>query len=83
VSLIIDYAPDARGKPGDPLDLARAAVAGLQTGDVVERSDPAEVGAVRIVRAGELVGNVTYASDETGGWLLDGGWLCGGLGFKP
>lgn len=84
VGLNIDYAPDARGEPGDPVDLARVAVSGLQTGDVVERGVPTELGAaVRIVRAGETVGNLTYASDVNGGWLLAGGMLCAGLGVKP
>lgn len=83
VALNIDYAPDARGKAGDPVDLAKAVIAGLRAGDLVERGDPTELGsAVRIVRAGETIGNLTYVSDAKGRWLLVGGTLCGGLGVK-
>ena len=83
VSLNIDYGADARGKAGDPVDLTRTTVDGLQAGDVVEPGDPTETGvAVRILRAGEVVGDITYASDGHGGWLLMGGMLCAGLGAK-
>jgi hypothetical protein len=81
VSLNIDYAQGARGKPGDPAVLARTTVAGLRADDAVEPGKPAELGtAVQIVRAGEVIGKLTYVSDKHGGWLLAGGWLCGGLG---
>jgi len=80
VSLNIDYAPDARGKAGDLVDLARTAIAGLQAGDVVQRDVPTDVGSsVQIVRAGEVIGTVVYFSDGHGGWLLVSGSLCGGL----
>ena len=83
VSVNRDYWPDARGEAGDPVDLARTGVEGLRPGDVVERGDPVEGGtAVRIVRAGQIVGDVTYVSDGHGRWLLSGGMLCDGLGFK-
>jgi len=80
VSLNLDYGQDARGKAGDPVDLARNAVAGLRAGDVVERGEAA--GSVRIVRAGEIVGNVAYVSDGAGGWLLVGGTLCDGFSVR-
>lgn len=83
VSVNIDYAPDARGKAGDLVDLARTAIEGLQAGDVVERDVPTDVGSgVRIVRAGEVIGTVVYFSDGNGGWLPSSGVLCGGLGFR-
>ena len=80
VSPNLDYAQGARGKAGDPVDLAREDVTGLREGDVVER-DNAE-GSVRIVRAGAIVGSITYALDGAGGWLLMGGMLCDGLGLR-
>lgn len=83
VSVNLDYAPDARGKAGDIVDLARAAIAGLQAGDVVERDVPTDVGSgVQILRDGEVIGTVVDFPDQHGGWLLFSGVLCGGLGFK-
>jgi hypothetical protein len=83
VSINIDYGPDARGKAGDLVGLARTAIAGLQAGDVVERDVPTDVGSgVRIVRAGDVIGTVVYFPDQHGGWLLFSGYVCGGLGFK-
>ena len=83
VSLNIDYAPDARGKAGDLVGLARAAIAGLRAGDVVQRDVPTDVGSgVQIVRAGEVIGTVVYFPDQHGGWLLVTGYLCGGLGVS-
>ena len=67
----------------DPVDLARTAIAGLRADDVVERGDPAELGtAVQIVRAGEVIGSLTYVSDGKGAWLLVGGTLCAALGIS-
>jgi len=80
VTANVDYGEDARGKPGDPIELTRTAVDGLLAGDVVERGGyPVETGSVRIVRAGEVVGHVRYGSDGHGGWLPLGGTLCEGL----
>ena len=79
-----DYGEDALGKPGDPIRLTRAAVDGIQAGDVVERGGyPVENGSVRIVRGGEVVGSVTFGSPRSGGWLLLGWTLCEGLGIRP
>ena len=83
VSLNIDYAPDARGKAGDLVALARTAIAGLQAGDVVERGEPTDVGSdVQVVRAGAVIATLVYFPDQHGGWLLSSGDLCGGLSFK-
>ena len=83
MSLNIDYGPNARGKAGDLVGLARAALTGLQEGDVVERDVPTDVGfGVRIVRAGDVIGTVVYFPDGNGGWLPFSGVLCGGLGFE-
>ena len=86
VSLNYNYGPDARGRAGDLVSLARTAIAGLQAGDVVELDEPSDVGSgvrgVRVVRADEVIGTVVYFPDQHGGWLLVSGALCGGLGFK-
>jgi hypothetical protein len=82
VSLNIDYGPDARGKAGDLVDLARAAITGLQAGDVVALAEPTDVGTgVQVLRAGEIIGTIVYFADQHGGWLPFSGVLCGGLGF--
>ncbi len=78
VSPSFDYPQGARGKAGDPVELARVDVGGIRSGDVVEGDVAA--GSVRIVRAGTVIGHVTYAPDGAGGWLLVGGTLCDGLG---
>jgi hypothetical protein len=75
-----DYAQGARGRSGDPVHLATEDITGIRAGDVVERDDAA--GSVRIVRAGAIVGSVTYDADGAGGWLLMGGTLCDGLGVR-
>jgi hypothetical protein len=80
VSPTFDYAQGARGKAGEPVDLARVDVGGIRPGDVVERDTAA--GSVRIVRDGAVIGRVTYDPDGAGGWLLVGGTLCDGLGVR-
>lgn len=81
VSASVDYAQGAKGEIGDPVLLARAALRGLRAGDVVERGGyPADTGLVRVVRAGEVIGALTFDGDGRGGWFLAGSTLCGGLG---
>jgi hypothetical protein len=83
VNLALDYIEGTRGTKGNPVGLARNAVSGIRTSDVVERGEPIRAGVtVRIVRGSEVIGHVTYLADNHGGWLLSGGSLCGGLGFK-
>ena len=73
--------PGAKGEIGDPVLLARKALRGLRAGDVVERGGyPAETGLVRVVRAGNVIGAISFDGDGRGGWFLAGSTLCGGLG---
>ncbi len=75
-----NVAAGARGTPGDPVALARLALANLRPGDIVERGGyPVESGTVRVVRAGTVIGRLTYDADGHGGWLLVGSTLCDGL----
>lgn len=74
------YGEDPRGIPGDPVAIARASHSFLRPGDVVERGGyPVEKGRVRIVRAGVVLGHVTYSPDGHGGWLFESETLCGNL----
>jgi len=75
-----DDAGGAKGKAGDPVLQARMGLRGLRAGDVVERAGyPVDKGSVRVVRAGEVIGVLTYDADGHGGWLPMGSTLCGGL----
>lgn len=72
----------AAGAKGDPVALARMALAGLRAGDVVERAGyPVDTGTVRVVRGGVVIGRLTYLADGQGGWLLVSSTMCRGLGL--
>jgi hypothetical protein len=76
----VDYAEGAKGKAIDPVLQARKALRGLRPGDIVEAAGyPVDKGSVRVVRAGEVIGVLTYEQDGTGGWLPTGSTLCGKL----
>ncbi len=76
----VDYAEGAKGKAIDPVLQARKALRGLRPGDIVERAGyPVDQGSVRVVRAGEVIGVLTYEQDGNGGWLPTGSTLCGKL----
>jgi hypothetical protein len=82
VTLSNDFVAGARGTRGEPVTLARHAVSGIRTGDVVERGQAVTDGVtVRILRGGKIIGHVTFLADGHRGWLLGGGSLCDGLGF--
>ena len=74
------YPEDATGDPGDPLEVARARLTGLEEGDLVERAlypgsatDPV----IRVVRNGRVFAAVTLFDDGQGGWLLGSLEGCG------
>ncbi len=74
------YPAGTAGDRGDPLDVARARLTGLEEGDVVERArypgsatDPV----IRIVRGGAVVAAATLFDDGAGGWLLSSMEGCG------
>lgn len=79
----IDYAEGAKGKVGTPVLLARNALRGLRAGDIVERAGyPVDKGSVRVMRAGAVIGVLTYDEDGHGGWLPMGSTLCGNLSME-
>lgn len=80
VSMSATPAMGATGAKGDPVALARIALADLRPGDVVERGGyPVDTGTVRVVRDGVVVGRLTYVADGQGGWLLLSSTMCQGL----
>lgn len=80
VSGSASYAAGARGDKAQPVKQARAHLAGLRAGDVVQRAGyPVETGRVRVVRGGEVIGSLEYEPDGHGGWLLMNSTLCEGV----
>jgi hypothetical protein len=79
----VDFAPDARGQKGDPIDLARSALSGLRGTDVLTRAAGSDSATTQIVisREGREIGRVQFDQDPDGGWLLGQATLCGGLGL--
>jgi hypothetical protein len=83
--LVTDYVPGAEGEPGDPVDLARAALEGATGGlgpdDVVERAGYPESAEpiVRLVRADRVMATVEFRPADAGGWLQDTLSMCEGL----
>jgi hypothetical protein len=72
-SQISDYVEGAVGIEGDPVEVARQHLSGLEFDDVIERggypdSDPP---VVRVVRNGDVVASATFLSDGQGGWLIE------------
>lgn len=67
------YAENAAGFEGDPVEVARQHLSGLEFDDTVERAGYAksEQPMVRVVRGGDVVATATFIDDGQGGWLLD------------
>jgi hypothetical protein len=84
-SYVADFAPDAKGEPGTPADVARKTLAanyGLLPSDTVERAGYPEEASVRVrmVRDGETVVVVELSPANGGGWLV--GSVSGCAGFE-
>lgn len=78
------YAPGAHGDEGDPVEIARMRLSGLQDGDVVERAGyPHGDGTaiVRVVRDGTVIAKAELFDDGQGGWLLSSMEGCGDAPF--
>ncbi|MGH2636932.1 MAG: hypothetical protein ACRDHU_12415 [Actinomycetota bacterium] len=78
------YEAGARGDVGDPVDVARGRLIGLEANDVVERAgypDSATEPVIRIVRNGRVVATLTLFDDGRGGWLLSSLEGCGDVQF--
>jgi hypothetical protein len=78
------YAPGAVGDRGDPVEIARARLTGLQDIDVIERAGyPKGDGTalVRVVRDGAVIAKAELFDDGQGGWLLSSLEGCGDARF--
>jgi hypothetical protein len=78
-----DYANGATGFAGDPVQVARDHVSGLEFDDLIERAGYPEsrLPVIHVVRDGAIVGKVTLRDDGSGGWLDDSVEGCGGTQF--
>ena len=78
-----DYADGANGFAGDPVQVARDHVWGLEFDDLIERAGypDSRLPVIRVVRDGAIVGKVTLRDDGSGGWLDDSVEGCSGTRF--
>ena len=78
-----DYVEGTTGSSGDPVQVARDHVSGLEFDDAVERASypESEEPVIRVVRGGAVVGKVTFINDGSGGWLVNTIEGCGGTQF--
>jgi hypothetical protein len=67
------HVDDATGFQGDPIEVARQHLSGLEYDDAVERVGypNSRQPVVRVVRNGDVVAMATFKNDEQGGWLVD------------
>lgn len=67
------YPEGATGYTGDPVQIARDHVSGLEPDDTVERAlyPESERPVVRVVRGGSVVATVAFFDDGHDGWLVD------------
>jgi hypothetical protein len=74
----LDYASDARGTKGEPVDIARDVLVGLESSDeVIAVGYPeAEFPQVAVLRDGKQVAHLRYSPAEKGEWLLGGYSAC-------
>jgi hypothetical protein len=78
-----DYIEGATGLAGDPVQVARDHVSGLEFDDLIQQAGypESQLPVIRIVRDGAVVGKVTLRGDGSGGWLDDTVEGCSGAQF--
>jgi hypothetical protein len=83
VGQIPEYGEGTTGFAGDPVQVVRAHVSGLEFDDTVQLAlyPDSEQPVVRVVRDGEVVARATLREDGQGGWLLDALEHCDGMLF--
>jgi hypothetical protein len=83
VGQIPEYGEGATGSAGDPVQVVRDHLSGLEFDDAVERASypQSEQPVVRVVRDGGVVAKVVLRDDGQGGWLLDTLENCDGTLF--
>jgi hypothetical protein len=81
---INDYVAGFAGEAGDPVELFRRHLTGLQPGDLVARAGypAASEREVRVMRAGEVLGLGIYRQSSPLHWLLDTVAVCGSSGIR-
>jgi hypothetical protein len=79
-----DSAAGAEGEKGDPVDVARAGLTGLRTGDTVGPAEypEQEYPSVRVIRDGKVVAVAHLSAGANHGWLLDGYEACASSGVS-
>lgn len=75
---ISDFAAGASGRKGDPVEIVRSALRGLEPGDAVERAayPDQDEPVVRIVRRERVIGVAGLSRSEEGGYLFGGFSSC-------
>lgn len=75
---ILDYASHSAGEHGDPVDIARDALKGLEEGDRIFTAGypEAEYRDVAVERDGETVAIVGFSPTDDGGWVIGGYSSC-------
>ena len=82
-SVISDFVAGAEGEQGDPADLARANLKGVEPSDVIEPAAYPDqtYPVVRVVRDGKTVATASFSPAEAGGWLIGGSEACSSSGI--
>lgn len=83
-SSILDYFGEAEGEKGDPVDIARRSLTGLEPEDVVRRAGYPEAASptVAVVREGRTLVTLFFVAARDGGWLLSTQEACSGTGVR-
>jgi hypothetical protein len=84
VASSIDYFAEPAGEKGNPEDIARRTVSGIESGDEIltvgdAQEDAREIG---VVRDGKLIAKLSYMLAQNGGWYLDGYTACESSGIS-
>lgn len=76
----IDYAANAEGRMGDPVELTKALVTTVRPSDKVESAGypAAETRLVRVIRDGRAIAIAEWTPAQGGGWSRTGATVCAG-----
>lgn len=76
----VDYAADAEGRVGDPVELTKALVTAVRPSDKVEAAGypAAETRLVRVIRDGRAIAIAEWTAAPGGGWWRTGSTVCAG-----
>lgn len=84
VSSTGDFAADSKGTPGDPEEIARSEVEGIEDTDSVQSVGypDAENRQVAVERNEETIALLSFSPAPKGGWLLGGYSACDSAGIR-